>query len=49
MMATSSIMGGVLQLVDLLIIGTIWYPFLKALDNVYIRQASEVETQTAEA
>ncbi|AZP03550.1 PTS cellobiose transporter subunit IIC [Jeotgalibaca ciconiae] len=49
MMATSSIMGGVLQLVDLLIIGTIWYPFLKALDNVYVRQAAEVEAEAIEA
>ena len=33
MLATNSIMGGVLQLIDMAIIGLIWYPFLKIVDR----------------
>ena len=33
MMATNSIMGGVLQLVQLCIIGVVWFPFLKIIDK----------------
>lgn len=33
MMATNSIMGGLLQLVDVVIVGLIWYPFLRVLDK----------------
>ncbi len=33
MLATNSIMGGVLQLIDMAIIGAIWYPFLKIVDR----------------
>jgi len=32
-LATNSFMGGVLQLIDMVIIGLIYYPFLKILDN----------------
>lgn len=32
-LATSSIMGGVLQLIDVVIVGAIWYPFLKVIDK----------------
>ncbi|WP_313308914.1 PTS cellobiose transporter subunit IIC [Lactococcus taiwanensis] len=32
-LATNSVMGAVLQLVQFLIIGLIWFPFLKAIDN----------------
>lgn len=33
MLATNSLMGGVLQLIDMAIIGVIWYPFLKIMDR----------------
>lgn len=33
MLATNSILGGVLQLVDMVIVGFIWYPFLRVLDK----------------
>lgn len=33
MLATNSIMGGILQLIDMAIIGVIWYPFLKIIDR----------------
>lgn len=33
MLATNSIMGGILQLIDMAIIGVIWYPFLKIVDR----------------
>lgn len=44
MMATNSIMGGVLQLIDVVIIGLVWYPFLKAQDRVYISEEKTAET-----
>jgi PTS system cellobiose-specific IIC component len=33
MLATNSILGGLLQLVDMVIVGVIWYPFLRILDK----------------
>lgn len=33
MLATNSILGVVLQLVDMVIVGFIWYPFLRMLDK----------------
>lgn len=33
MLATNSILGGLLQLIDMLIVGVIWYPFLRILDK----------------
>lgn len=33
MLATNSILGGILQLIDLVIVGFIWYPFLRVLDR----------------
>lgn len=33
MLATNSILGGILQLVDMIIVGFIWYPFLRVLDK----------------
>lgn len=32
-LATNSILGGILQLVDMVIVGVIWYPFLRVLDK----------------
>ncbi len=42
---TGSIMGGLLQLVNLVISTLIWFPFIKALDNSYLKdeQAKEEE------
>ncbi len=45
MLATNSIMGGVLQLIDMALIGVIWYPFLKILDRTNLQQ---VDMSTAE-
>lgn len=33
MLATNSILGGILQLIDIAIVGFIWYPFLRMLDK----------------
>ncbi|MGY3704809.1 PTS system, cellobiose-specific IIC component [Vagococcus martis] len=33
MLATNSVLGGILQLIDLVIVGFIWYPFLRVLDR----------------
>ena len=33
MLATNSILGGILQLIDFVIVGFIWYPFLRVLDK----------------
>jgi PTS system cellobiose-specific IIC component len=33
MLATSSIVGGILQLIDMVIVAVIWYPFLLVLDK----------------
>ncbi|MFS0637625.1 PTS cellobiose transporter subunit IIC [Mesobacillus foraminis] len=46
-MATNSIMGGVMQLVNLLIVFVIWFPFLKALDRLNVQKETEAETNQA--
>lgn len=33
MLATNSVLGGILQLIDMVIVGVIWYPFLRILDK----------------
>lgn len=33
MLATNSVLGGVLQIVDFLIVAIVWYPFLRVLDK----------------
>lgn len=40
MMATNSIMGGVLQLVQMVVIGLVWLPFLKMIDKQSLGQDS---------
>ncbi len=42
-LATNSVMGGVIQLVELVVVGICWFPFLKALDrqNVKLEEAAE--------
>jgi cellobiose PTS system EIIC component len=42
-MATNSIMGGVMQLVNLAIVFVIWFPFLKAADRVNVAKEIEAE------
>ncbi|TCN21443.1 PTS cellobiose transporter subunit IIC [Mesobacillus foraminis] len=46
-MATNSIMGGVMQLVNLLIVFVIWFPFLKALDRLNVQKEKEAEANQA--
>lgn len=41
MMATNSLAGGVLQLVQALIIGVVWYPFLKVMDKQYLAEDNQ--------
>ena len=36
MMATNSLMGGLLQLIDVAIVGVMWYPFLKVVDKAHL-------------
>ncbi|MBM6614613.1 PTS cellobiose transporter subunit IIC [Desemzia sp. RIT804] len=45
MLATNSAMGGVLQLINMAIIGVIWYPFLKVVDKTNLKA---VDLSTAE-
>jgi len=42
-MATNSIAGGILQLVQAAVIGIIWFPFLKAIDKQYLKNDTEEE------
>lgn len=46
-MATNSIMGGVIQLVNLLIVFVIWFPFLKVMDRLNIEREKEAEAAAA--
>ncbi|WP_041556703.1 PTS cellobiose transporter subunit IIC [Carnobacterium sp. 17-4] len=39
-MATNSFMGGLLQIIDMAIIGLIWFPFLKLVDKVNLNTVS---------
>lgn len=50
-LATNSIMGSLLQLVQMAIIGVIWYPFLRAVDkqNLKIEKDQEFTTEVPEA
>jgi PTS system cellobiose-specific IIC component len=40
-MATNSVRGGILQLVNMLIVFMIWLPFLKALDNMNLSKEGQ--------
>lgn len=33
MLATNSVLGGILQIIDFVIVGVIWYPSLRVLDK----------------
>ena len=42
---TSSIRGGILQLVNVAISILIWLPFMKALDNIYLKDEEEAQIE----
>lgn len=44
-LATNSIRGSLLQVVNLLIVFIIWFPFLKALDKTNVKKEMEAENQ----
>ncbi|MCA9765975.1 MAG: PTS cellobiose transporter subunit IIC [Carnobacterium sp.] len=44
-MATNSFMGGVLQIIDMAIIGLIWFPFLKLIDRANLNQIKMSEPE----
>lgn len=43
MMATNSVMGGILQLIDVVIVAAIWFPFLKVQDKANLAMTTEEE------
>lgn len=43
MLATNSIRGGLLQLVQMAIVGVIWFPFLKTWDKSILKEEAEAE------
>jgi len=45
LLATNSLMGGVLQIINFFIVFLIWLPFLKALDNNYIKEENKIEEE----
>lgn len=47
MLATNSFMGGVLQIIDMVIIGLIYYPFLKVIDRQNLQEVDMSEPETA--
>ena len=42
-LATNSVMGGVLQLVQMAVVGIVWFPFLKALDKRNVIEEKKFE------
>lgn len=48
LLATNSIMGGVLQLIDMGIIALIWYPFLKGIDKTNLAEEQSTENLATE-
>ncbi len=46
-MATNSIAGGLLQLVNMAIVFVIWFPFLKTMDRINVQKEKEEESKTA--
>jgi PTS system cellobiose-specific IIC component len=47
MMATGSLMGGVLQLFNMAVVFVIWFPFLKFIDRMNVRKEQEEELNQA--
>ena len=48
MMATNSLMGGLLQLIDVAIVGVMWYPFLKVVDKANLALTVEENKQASD-
>lgn len=46
-MATNSLAGGLLQLVNMTIVFVIWFPFLKTMDRINVQKEKEEENKTA--
>lgn len=46
-MATNSLAGGLLQLVNMAIVFVIWFPFLKTMDRINVQKEKEEESKTA--
>lgn len=44
-MATNSIAGGILQLINMAIVFLIWFPFLKALDRLNVKKEQEEQNK----
>ncbi|MCI8701266.1 MAG: PTS cellobiose transporter subunit IIC [Turicibacter sp.] len=42
-LATNSVMGGLLQLVQMIVVGIVWFPFLKALDKRNVIEEKKFE------
>ncbi len=42
---TNSLRGGLLQIVQMLIVGVVWFPFLKALDKRNVIEEKSFETE----
>lgn len=43
MLATNSLRGGLLQLVQMVVVGVIWFPFLKVWDKKNVKEENEAE------
>jgi len=48
-MATNSLAGGLLQLVNFLIVLVIWFPFLKFIDRMNLQKEREEEQASAKS
>lgn len=46
-MATNSLAGGLLQLVNMAIVFVIWFPFLKTMDRINVQKEKDEESKTA--
>ena len=44
-LATNSIRGGLLQLVQMAIVGIIWFPFLKTWDKSILKEEAAEQTE----
>lgn len=49
MLATNSVMGGIIQLVELLVVGVLWFPFIKRLDKTACEEDARLEAEEAAA
>lgn len=49
MMATNSLAGGILQIVNFAIVLVIWFPFLKVIDRMNVKKEQEAHTEQESA